>query len=72
MFNKISNRISEILKADGMTQNELARRSGLQDGQLNKIIRGVHTPRIDTVFKICRALKKPVEKVFFCESSKAA
>lgn len=72
MLNKVANRIPELLESAKMTQSELARLSGLQDAQLNKIIRGVNVPRIDTAFKICRGLKKSIDKVFYFEPGQAA
>lgn len=68
---KIENRIQEILGKRQMTQIELAKLSGLPDASVNRIVKGHQTPSTVTVFKICKALSLPVEKVFQLRKSKS-
>jgi len=48
----------------GWSQSELARRSGVKQGSISDIESGkTRHPRIDTVIKLARAMKVPVEKL---------
>ena len=54
--------ISEKRKQAGLTIDELAAKSGVPKGTLNKIINGyTRDPQIETVKSIARALKCPLE-----------
>ena len=48
--------IAAIRKALGITQAELARRSGISPSHMNKIERGVEQPKFETAVTIAREL----------------
>lgn len=48
----------------GLTQEELAQRSGVQAGEISRIERGKRDPQISTVEKLARALELPTGRLF--------
>ena len=59
------NRIKMILKESGMTQQELAKMTGLEPSHVSKIILGKRRCiSLPIAFKISQALKKPIEEIF--------
>lgn len=55
-FRAIGNRLLEIRKKVGMTQNEVAEKANLSDRTYADIERGYVNMRIETFLKICEAL----------------
>lgn len=53
---EIGMRISEIRRLRGMTQKELADKSGLRQTHISRIEGGVYMPRIDIANRIAEAL----------------
>jgi len=49
-------------KAAGLTQEELARLSGVPQETVCRLEKGLHSPTVRTVEKIDRALKRAVKK----------
>jgi transcriptional regulator with XRE-family HTH domain len=48
--------IEERLENLGWSQNELARRAGIDSGTVSRLIRGVHEPTMGTLESIAKAL----------------
>jgi transcriptional regulator with XRE-family HTH domain len=55
--------IRAIRKALGITQQELAERSGISPSHMNKIEHGVEQPKFETAVRIARALGEPVDTI---------
>jgi transcriptional regulator with XRE-family HTH domain len=49
-------RMIDRRKAKGLTQDELAERSGVPQSTISKVERGAHVPAGDTLAKLCDAL----------------
>lgn len=50
-------RIKEIRESQGLSQNELARKADLHPGQISRIEKEERTMTVETMVKICKALK---------------
>lgn len=59
-----SSRISEIRKRKGLTQAELAARSGVTPANLCKIERGQQDPTVSTLIRICEGLGVSPAEIF--------
>lgn len=54
--------IKEIREKHGISQNQLAKQTGISQSALSDIENGMtKNPRIDTLLKICEVLKVPIE-----------
>ena len=49
-------KIKNVMDIVGMSQCEMARRSGVNKGIISKVIRGLETPSIEIVEKMVKAL----------------
>lgn len=58
---EICQKIRDIRKSLKLTQSQFAEICNLSEDSIGKIERGVTVPTIDTLYKIARNLKKPVE-----------
>lgn len=47
----------------GLTQEEVAERSGVQAGEISRIERGLRDPKVSTLEKIARALELPAGRL---------
>jgi transcriptional regulator with XRE-family HTH domain len=47
-----------------LTQEEVAQRSGVEQGEVSRIERGIRDPQISTVEKLAAAVKVPVSRLF--------
>lgn len=56
-FHAIGNKLLEIRKQMGMTQAEVAEAAGLSDRTYADIERGTVNMRIETILRICQALR---------------
>ncbi|MEE1314566.1 MAG: helix-turn-helix transcriptional regulator [Faecalimonas sp.] len=56
-FNTIGNKLFNIRKKAGLTQNEVAEAAGLSDRTYADIERGTVNMRIETILRICKALR---------------
>lgn len=59
----IGGKIKEMRKSRGMTQGELARRSGVAQSTLSYIEKGDKYPRFETLSAICKGLHVSVFKL---------
>jgi DNA-binding XRE family transcriptional regulator len=57
-------KIMEIRMAAGMTQEELAEKSGVGRSTISDVETGRHLPRVDVAILLCRALGVAVEEAF--------
>lgn len=61
----MKNKLKQIRKQKGITQEELAKAIGITRPYLSDIERGVKTPGGDIIIKIANYLQLPVEEIFF-------
>ena len=66
---KIRERIEKLRQDRGWTENYLAMEAGLTQSTLNTLINRDHSPRVDTLQKICEAFGITLEQ-FFSEEEK--
>ena len=62
---RLSNRLKEIRKQRGLTQEELAERVGVTRQSIISIEKGRYTPSVGLSLKIAHALKTTVETLFW-------
>ena len=65
---KLNNLVEHLrveAKVQGLTQAELAHRSGLSPAQISRIFKLQSTPSLDALYGIARALNKPMDQI--CE-----
>ena len=62
-------RLTELRRARGWTQRELARRSQINPGRLSKLERGVHRASLDEVTRLSLALNAGLDELVFGASS---
>ncbi|WP_342571476.1 helix-turn-helix transcriptional regulator [Paenibacillus sp. FSL R5-0749] len=67
--NSIGERIRAIRKAKGLTQQQLAELSGLDDAYIGSVERGERNFSVDTLEKITIGLKVSVYQLFFDTSN---
>ena len=49
-MNNISNNLKELLKHEGISENELAKRVGISQQIINRLITGINTnPKLETI-----------------------
>lgn len=53
-------KVVKLLKANNMTQSELAKKAGIPQPSLSRILSGKHTTQIETIEKIAAALNTSV------------
>ena len=56
MEEKLHHRVKALMKEQGMTQRELARRSGLTEASVCKYLSGARTPQAEAVVLLAKAL----------------
>ncbi|KOY14296.1 helix-turn-helix domain-containing protein [Paenibacillus xylanivorans] len=62
--NSVGERIRAIRKAKGLTQQQLAELSGLDDAYIGSVERGERNFSIDTLEKIILGLNIPIHQIF--------
>lgn len=60
----LGNRISTVRRERGVTQEQLAEKTGFTSITIGYIEQGRRSPRIATLFKIAECLKVPVAELF--------
>ena len=60
----VTNRITELRAAAGMSQAELGDRVGVTRQTMNAIERGKYSPSLEVAFRIAGVLDAPLERVF--------
>ncbi len=55
-MNKFSERLVECLKASGISQAELAKRTNMSKSVVNEYCNGKKTPSLEVLVLICKAL----------------
>jgi transcriptional regulator with XRE-family HTH domain len=61
---KLGNRLREIRKREGLTQEELATKAGFHRTYAGNIERGLENPTIEAVAKLADVLDVPVRTLF--------
>ena len=64
IYSEIVKRIIKERKRQGITQEELARASGVDRTHMGSIEQGRRNPTLTTIHKISKALKLPLEHLF--------
>ncbi|HCM68717.1 MAG: transcriptional regulator [Candidatus Kerfeldbacteria bacterium RIFCSPLOWO2_01_FULL_48_11] len=64
---KTANRLRELRKVRGQTQEEMAKDLGVTRQTVISIEKGEYIPSTTLALKIARLLKKPVEDIFWLE-----
>ena len=59
------NKVGEVRKCLGLSQEELARDAGISRVYLSKIETGRSTPTYPIVYRLSKRLRKPAEELFF-------
>ena len=57
MEEKLHHRVKFLMKELGLTQRELAARSGLTEASVSKYLSGARTPQLNAVIALAKALK---------------
>lgn len=55
-MNNTQNRLGQVLQAQGLTQKDLADRTGLSVSMISRLVSGERSGMIDTWFMIAKAL----------------
>jgi putative transcriptional regulator len=61
---RVTNRITELRAAAGMSQAELGDHIGVTRQTVNAVERGRYSPSLEVAFKIARVFAVPLEAVF--------
>jgi transcriptional regulator with XRE-family HTH domain len=57
---RVAMRLKRLREERGLTQEQLAKRSGMSHGYLARLEIGMHDPSLSTLAKLAKALKVPV------------
>ncbi|GAB5547469.1 MAG: hypothetical protein SangKO_072290 [Sandaracinaceae bacterium] len=60
---KLGQRIRELRLAAGLTQAELARRTGIHRPNIARVEAGRHTPSLETIARLANAIGVPTTRV---------
>ncbi len=60
----IRSKLPKILNDAGLTQGELASRSGMNRTNINMLVRGARVPTLESALKIAWVLGVPVEHIW--------
>ena len=61
IMNKLSERLVEVLKANGISQNALAKKIGMSQGVVNNYCTGKREPSLDVLVLICKELNESAD-----------
>ncbi len=56
--------IQDVLDRHGVSQREMARRTGLDYSYVNRLVNGRFVPRVDKALRLAAALEVQVEDLF--------
>lgn len=56
-------KLKSIMQKQGLTQKELAIRSGITEASMSKYLNGERTPRIDVIINLSRALEVTTDEL---------
>ena len=65
----VKNRLDELRKSKGISQEELARAVGVTRQTITSIEVGKYTASLPLAYKIARYFGKPIEEVFILEEA---
>jgi len=63
-YKKLGLRIKHLREQAGLTQEQLAEKTGISLNYLGKIEVSINKPGLKTIFKIAKTLKLPVKDLF--------
>jgi len=61
---KLNEKLLLEIKRQGLGQYEVARKAGISENTLSKILRGHVEPAYHIKYRIARALQKPIKELF--------
>lgn len=61
---KLTNNLSRLMAARGITEEELSRRTGIRQNSINPIKNGKQMPKLDTALRIAKAMRLPVTRIW--------
>ncbi|HXI51199.1 MAG TPA: helix-turn-helix transcriptional regulator [Candidatus Saccharimonadales bacterium] len=61
---KLHNNLGRLMTEKGITEEELARRTGIRQNSINPIKNGKQTPKIDTALRIAKAMKVRLDRIW--------
>ena len=64
LLKRFGKKLAEIRKLKKLSQEELAWAAGIGDNQIGRIERGEHSPSLNTIFKIAKALEINTKELF--------
>ena len=64
-MNNTQTRLGQILQAQGLTQKELADRTGLSVSMINRLVSGQRSGRVNTWFMIAKALNVRIDDLVY-------
>ena len=64
-MNNTSTRLGQILQMQGLTQKELAERTGLTEASVSRLVSGERSGRIETWFKIADVLHVKIDDLIY-------
>ncbi len=64
IYTEIVKRMAKERRLQGVTQEELARASGIDRTHMGSIEQGRRKPTLATIYKISKILKMPLEQLF--------
>lgn len=67
--NEVQNRVRELRSVLGLTQEQLAERTGLARQSIISIEKGHFLPTIETALRLSAALQEPVEQLFWLKET---
>ena len=63
IIKKLAMRLKRLRDERGLTQEQLAKRSGVSHGYLARLEIGMHDPSLSTLAKLAKALKVTVDEL---------
>lgn len=67
---QVNNRVAEIRKAKGITQEQLAEELQVSRQTIGSIENGRYNPSLTLAFKIAKLFAMPIEEIFIFEEGK--
>ena len=64
-MNKTETRLGQILQTQGLTQKELAKRAGLTESQISRLVSGERSGMISTWYKIAKVLNVRIDDLIY-------
>jgi putative transcriptional regulator len=63
----LKNRVEQLRKAQGLNQDEFAKKLRVSRQTISSIETGKYNPSLELAFAISKFFGKPIEEIFICE-----